>query len=365
MHRYARSHIALAIGASALAGYVDAIGFLSLEGFFVSFMSGNTTRLAVGVAGIPAEALVAGRLILAFLGGVILGSLIGRLGGWKRQPMILMLVALMIALGALAGMWGAPSIATLLVAAAMGAENTTFERDGEVSIGLTYMTGTLVKLGQRIARALTGGAEDGLASLCDAVAGAGRWRDHRRDAVAAYRVGRAVAGGGVGGGAGGRCAGHRAPRQPSATKFERIGDGASPRGCALRRGAVFRALERAVVTPRRRQAIDDDGRIRVIELRRNGPGNLGRLHFKLSKRGDQGKRLPVELWPAVIGHAEAVNCLARAIGGDADLVAVARYPSVPADRLLVRIVRSDEVPVHVAGDADRDCVPAIPPVAKA
>ena len=146
MHRYARSHIALAIGASALAGYVDAIGFLSLEGFFVSFMSGNTTRLAVGVAGIPAEALVAGRLILAFLGGVILGSLIGRLGGWKRQPMILMLVALMIALGALAGMW-----------AAMGAENTTFERDGEVSIGLTYMTGTLVKLGQRIARALTGG----------------------------------------------------------------------------------------------------------------------------------------------------------------------------------------------------------------
>jgi hypothetical protein len=120
-------------------------------------MSGNTTRLAVGVAGIPAEALVAGRLILAFLGGVILGSLIGRLGGWKRQPMILMLVALMIALGALAGMWGAPSIATLLVAAAMGAENTTFERDGEVSIGLTYMTGTLVKLGQRIARALTGG----------------------------------------------------------------------------------------------------------------------------------------------------------------------------------------------------------------
>lgn len=157
MHRYARSHIVLAIGASALAGYVDAIGFLSLEGFFVSFMSGNTTRLAVGVAGIPAEALVAGRLILAFLGGVILGSLIGRLGGWRRQPMILLLVALLIALGAVAGAWGAPAIATMLVAAAMGAENTTFERDGEVAIGLTYMTGTLVKLGQRIARALSGG----------------------------------------------------------------------------------------------------------------------------------------------------------------------------------------------------------------
>lgn len=157
MHRYPRSHVALAIGAAALAGYVDAIGFLSLEGFFVSFMSGNTTRLAVGVAGIPGEALVAGRLILAFLGGVILGSLIGRLGGWRRQPLILLLVALLIAGGAAAGAWGATAVATLLVAAAMGAENTTFERDGEVAIGLTYMTGTLVKLGQRIARALTGG----------------------------------------------------------------------------------------------------------------------------------------------------------------------------------------------------------------
>jgi len=157
MRRYARSHIALAIGAAALAGYVDAIGFLSLEGFFVSFMSGNTTRLAVGLAGIPGEALVAGRLIAAFLLGVIIGSLLGRLGGWRRQPMILALVGLMIAAGAAAGAYGLPAIATLLVAAAMGAENTTFERDGEVAIGLTYMTGALVKLGQRIASAITGG----------------------------------------------------------------------------------------------------------------------------------------------------------------------------------------------------------------
>lgn len=157
MHRYARSHIALAIAAAALAGYVDAIGFLSLEGFFVSFMSGNTTRLAVGVAGIPGEAIVAGRLIAAFLLGVIIGSLLGRLGGWRRQPMIFALVGLMIAAGALAGASDAPAIATLLVAAAMGAENTTFERDGEVAIGLTYMTGALVKLGQRIASAITGG----------------------------------------------------------------------------------------------------------------------------------------------------------------------------------------------------------------
>ena len=44
-----------------------------------------------------------------------------------------------------------------MMAAAMGAENSVFLRDGEVSIGLTYMTGTLVKFGQRLASAFMGG----------------------------------------------------------------------------------------------------------------------------------------------------------------------------------------------------------------
>ena len=44
----------------------------------------------------------------------------------------------------------------MLLAGAMGAENGVFARDGQVSIGLTYMTGTLVRLGQRLADALMG-----------------------------------------------------------------------------------------------------------------------------------------------------------------------------------------------------------------
>src|SRR3546814_13773042 len=40
---------------------------------------------------------------------------------------------------------------------AMGGANAIFQRDGEVSIGVTYMTGALVKLGQRLAAALVGG----------------------------------------------------------------------------------------------------------------------------------------------------------------------------------------------------------------
>lgn len=43
------------------------------------------------------------------------------------------------------------------MALAMGAENAVFEREGEVSIGLTYMTGALVKLGQHLVSAYFGG----------------------------------------------------------------------------------------------------------------------------------------------------------------------------------------------------------------
>ena len=50
MQHYGRGEVALAVTLSAVAGYVDAIGFLKLGGFFVSFMSGNSTRLGVGLA---------------------------------------------------------------------------------------------------------------------------------------------------------------------------------------------------------------------------------------------------------------------------------------------------------------------------
>ena len=101
MNRYARSVWGLAACFSALAGFVDALGFLYLGGFFVSFMSGNSTRLAVGLSEHVADALTAGGLIASFVVGVMLGSLCGRTIRRARHGALMYLIAAMLTAAAL------------------------------------------------------------------------------------------------------------------------------------------------------------------------------------------------------------------------------------------------------------------------
>lgn len=158
MIAYQRPAHRLAFALAALAGFVDALGFLQLGGLFVSFMSGNSTRLAVGLAAPPGAAALAALLIAAFVGGVIAGSLVSAAVA-EKQRKAAVLAVVTAALIAAAASRHAPggTIVVAAMAAAMGCANTVFQREGEVSIGVTYMTGTLVKLGQRIAQALRGG----------------------------------------------------------------------------------------------------------------------------------------------------------------------------------------------------------------
>jgi uncharacterized membrane protein YoaK (UPF0700 family) len=157
MLAFDRRNQLLATGLAGLAGFVDATGFVATGGFFLSFMSGNSTRLGVGLASSGGNALIAGGLILAFVGGVVTGTLVGRTVRRRRRPAVLGLLAgvLALAAGLAASGWLWPAF--LFTAFAMGTENTVFEADGEVRISLTYMTGNLVKVGQRLASALAGG----------------------------------------------------------------------------------------------------------------------------------------------------------------------------------------------------------------
>lgn len=144
---------------SSIAGFVDAVGFLMTGGFFVSFMSGNTTRLAIGLSEAARQAVVAGALLLAFVGGAVAGALVGRAAGTRRRVAALGLVTLLLAVGAGLAATGVELAAVLAVALAMGAVNTVLADDDEVKVGLTYMTGNLVKLGLAIAAALCGERE--------------------------------------------------------------------------------------------------------------------------------------------------------------------------------------------------------------
>ncbi|QBJ95574.1 DUF1275 domain-containing protein [Rhodococcus sp. ABRD24] len=155
---YPRGLIVVAVFLSGMAGFVDAMGFITLGGFFVSFMSGNSTKLAVSAAdGLVHTALTGAGVVGLFIVGVMIGSVTGRRAGARHRPAVLSLVTVLLLAAATAHLVGSTPLAISFMVAAMGAENTTFEREGEVSISLTYMTGTLVKMGQRLVTALSGG----------------------------------------------------------------------------------------------------------------------------------------------------------------------------------------------------------------
>jgi uncharacterized membrane protein YoaK (UPF0700 family) len=153
-----RANIALACALSALAGYVDGIGFLHLGGLFVSFMSGNSTRMGVSLAeGHLSNAAEALGLVALFVVGAAAGSLIVLGRGANRQPWLLLAEASLLATAALCYAFGLSNAAVAAIVLAMGLENAVFQIHGGAGLGLTYVTGALVKVGQLVATALTGG----------------------------------------------------------------------------------------------------------------------------------------------------------------------------------------------------------------
>lgn len=161
MHTLNKNIYPLAICLSTLAGCVDAIGFLQLGGYFVSFMSGNSTRLAVGlVTGNLSGVVLVGEILALFVMGTMLGVLV-RHHSKRHSPVVMVLASVtgLLIAAAISYEMGWSFLTIAFMTLAMGAENAVFQRNGDVVVGLTYMTGTLVKVGQRLANALLGGAK--------------------------------------------------------------------------------------------------------------------------------------------------------------------------------------------------------------
>ena len=136
---------------AALAGMVDAIGYLRLGHLFVSFMSGNSTQLAVAIGrGNLTEAGVIAELIALFVLGAAVGQVLAGLTGRRHLTWVLVAVAVLLAIAAVLATSPEPMVL------AMGALNASMQRVGKIAVSVTYVTGTLVKFGQGLGDFLTG-----------------------------------------------------------------------------------------------------------------------------------------------------------------------------------------------------------------
>ncbi|NNN28670.1 YoaK family protein [Pseudomonas nitroreducens] len=129
-------------------------------GDFVSFMSGNTTRLAVAVSDHDLATLW--RLSLAlicFVAGNAIGVVLAR--GFKRRaaPLLLLVAALL----GFSAIWPADCVLPAFVSAiiAMGMLNAVVEQVNGMPIGLTYVTGALSRFGRGLGRWLIGERPNG------------------------------------------------------------------------------------------------------------------------------------------------------------------------------------------------------------
>jgi len=132
----------------ALAGCVDAIGWLRLNGLFVSFMSGTTTMLGASAGGgHRVETWALATAVGLFVVGTVVGFRLARRAAAWRTAAVLLFVGSLLALA-----WWLPFVGVLPPAAcclvmAMGALNAALPGVG----GITFVTGALTRLGEALA----------------------------------------------------------------------------------------------------------------------------------------------------------------------------------------------------------------------
>lgn len=143
---------------TATAGFVDAIGFIELGGYFVSFMSGNTTQ--GGAAAVAGNWSVVGltlSLVALFFIGSVIGTLLATTNARWAPALVSGVVMLGVAATLVLRLNGFSATQSMLIlAATAGAQNAILPARGAVRLGATFVTGTLYVAGQDLAFALRG-----------------------------------------------------------------------------------------------------------------------------------------------------------------------------------------------------------------
>src|ERR1700733_10450759 len=137
---------------TALAGFLDAVGYVQLQHFYVSFMSGNSTQFGMAVARANwSDVLLAGVVIGSFVVGACLATIICEVSNRfeilavLNSELLVFLVALALAVSAY------DRTALVLVALAMGAQNTLHQIVAGADVGKGFITGTFFFPGQGLA----------------------------------------------------------------------------------------------------------------------------------------------------------------------------------------------------------------------
>ena len=149
---------------AGVAGFVDAVGFITLRGLFVAHMSGNSVKFGVHAGqGDLAAAAPAGIAVLLFVGGVALGTVAAELAARRRiravaASVLVIQTALIaafmlygrtvsgseIADHSLSGFYVLASLGVL----SMGMQTAALRQLGGRTLSTTYVTGVLTSLTQ-------------------------------------------------------------------------------------------------------------------------------------------------------------------------------------------------------------------------
>lgn len=151
-----RKKIALALFLSGLSGFIDILGLFGIGGMFLSFMSGNSTRLAFYLAeGHFLQAFPYLLLIMSFVFGAFLGDLIKSrfpndvlLPILSTETLLIFLSFMMVYLN-IQDEWS-----YLPLTVAMGLQNAIQIKVDNKIIGRTFFSGVLHSLGTDISQAM-------------------------------------------------------------------------------------------------------------------------------------------------------------------------------------------------------------------
>jgi uncharacterized membrane protein YoaK (UPF0700 family) len=149
---------AVAILIAIMAGYLDGYGFFFLK-TYVSFMSGNTTSTGLKIGqGAFHAAIPSAIAILFFVTGSFLGNVLTQSKFRHSHRLVFGLIAILLAIVSVLEMSGLSQVNTEIafLCLSMGLANPALSKIGAQAVSVTFVTGSLSRLGGYLASAAAG-----------------------------------------------------------------------------------------------------------------------------------------------------------------------------------------------------------------